>query len=136
MTCAMYCIGASSSLGAVSLSQAKLSDSFSYELQVSPSARRQGVGAALVRVCEQMGRDWRMDKVMLTVFKRELGVRAHACEPVRVLTGRLSADNRDAQAFYDKMGYETDEIDPSRCVDAEGGVEEVDYRIMSRSVNR
>lgn len=41
-------------------------------------------------------------------------------------------DNEPAQRFYEKQGYETDEIDPSHFAGAESE-ESVDYRIMSKA---
>lgn len=41
----------------------------SYELQIEDSARGKGLGEYLVKLLEDIGRRWKMDKVMLTVFK-------------------------------------------------------------------
>lgn len=42
-----------------------------YELQVEASAQGKGVGRLLMELLQHVGKDWRMDKVMLTVFKSE-----------------------------------------------------------------
>lgn len=42
---------------------------YSYELQVSADAQRLGVGKRLMEALEWLGKAYKMDKVMLTVFK-------------------------------------------------------------------
>ncbi|GAA5832948.1 hypothetical protein JCM11251_000542 [Rhodosporidiobolus azoricus] len=79
--------------------------SYCYELQVASSARRLGVGKALMAALERLGKSCKMDKTMLTVFKA----------------------NTDAVTFYESIGFGTDEIDPS---DFDGDV--IDYRILSK----
>lgn len=44
----------------------------SYEIQLIPGARGQGLGEFLMNLLSQIGTYWEMDKVMLTVFKGEL----------------------------------------------------------------
>jgi GNAT superfamily N-acetyltransferase len=41
----------------------------SYELQVSRSAQRGGIGKALMKYLYEIARGWKMQKVVLTVFK-------------------------------------------------------------------
>ena len=43
--------------------------SISFELQLIPSARGQGLGEFLMQLLERIGCYWKMDKMMLTVFK-------------------------------------------------------------------
>jgi len=43
----------------------------SYELQVSRSAQRGGMGKALMKCLCEIARGWKMQKVVLTVFKGE-----------------------------------------------------------------
>ena len=42
---------------------------FSFELQLTPSARGQRLGEFLMQLFERIGCYWKMDKMMLTVFK-------------------------------------------------------------------
>ncbi|GAA5911521.1 hypothetical protein JCM8208_006863 [Rhodotorula glutinis] len=81
---------------------------YCYELQVEGEQHGKGVGRVLMDALERTARAWRMDKVMLTVFKA----------------------NEQALAFYDKVGYTEDEIDPGRF-----GVVDVDYSILSKSLS-
>jgi GNAT superfamily N-acetyltransferase len=41
----------------------------SYELQVEPKHRGRGAGKLLMEMLFHIAKDWKMDKVMLTVFK-------------------------------------------------------------------
>jgi hypothetical protein len=41
----------------------------SYEIQLTESARNNGLGEYLMGLLSQIGSYWKMDKVMLTVFK-------------------------------------------------------------------
>ncbi|GAA94690.1 uncharacterized protein L969DRAFT_458926 [Mixia osmundae IAM 14324] len=61
---------------------------YCYELQVA--VRRQGIGQRLMALLEQYAKHYRLQKVMLTVFKI----------------------NVDALAFYRSLGYQEDEICP------------------------
>ncbi|GAA6035135.1 hypothetical protein JCM8097_006382 [Rhodosporidiobolus ruineniae] len=78
---------------------------YCYELQVDASAQRLGAGRVLMDALERLGRAYRMDKVMLTVFKA----------------------NEQARAFYERIGFGVDEIDPSHY---DG--EDVEYVILSK----
>ncbi|KAK4050519.1 hypothetical protein OIO90_005102 [Microbotryomycetes sp. JL221] len=79
---------------------------YCYELQLVSASRRKGVGTLLSELLLQTGKDFRMDKVMLTVF----------------------SSNRNAISFYEHVGFTTDEIDPSRYGEADA-----DYKILSRA---
>ncbi|ORY75047.1 acyl-CoA N-acyltransferase [Leucosporidium creatinivorum] len=76
-----------------------------YELQVEASAQGKGIGRLLMELLQHVSKDWRMDKTMLTVFKK----------------------NEQAVRFYEKLGWVTDEIDPSFY-----GRKHADYRILSK----
>lgn len=45
---------------------------YCYEVQLTESARRKGLGEFLMKLLERIGNHWKMDKVMLTVFKCKL----------------------------------------------------------------
>ncbi|BGP12826.1 hypothetical protein JCM10213_008087 [Rhodosporidiobolus nylandii] len=78
---------------------------YSYELQVDAAAQGRGAGKALMDALERLAKAYKMDKTMLTVFKH----------------------NKQAVGFYEKTGYDKDEIDPSVY-----GVDDVDYMILSK----
>lgn len=62
-----------------------------YEIQVANSARKKGIGKRLMALLEQMAKAHEMDKILLTVFKR----------------------NKSAMDFYKrKLGYVVDETSP------------------------
>ncbi|GAA5922200.1 uncharacterized protein JCM15063_003217 [Sporobolomyces koalae] len=82
---------------------------YCYELQIDQAARATGIGRLLTNALERIGHETKMDKVMLTVFKA----------------------NEAACAFYAKIGFEVDEIDPSEYEDAD----EVEYRILSKPIH-
>jgi N-alpha-acetyltransferase 40 len=75
----------------------------SYELQVSQSAQRGGMGKTLMGYLYDIARRWNMRKVMLTVFKgeRENALVSLGLSPV--LRG-YSAENQAAFSFYKAMG--------------------------------
>ncbi|KAH9968961.1 acyl-CoA N-acyltransferase [Russula dissimulans] len=79
---------------------------YCYELQVSQSAQRGGIGKTLMGCLYNIAREWKMQKVMLTVFK----------------------DNQSAFLFYKAMGFHVESVE--EWVDED---EEVDYWIMSLS---
>ncbi|GAA5986369.1 hypothetical protein JCM5350_002896 [Sporobolomyces pararoseus] len=79
---------------------------YCYELQVEEIAQGQGVGRLLMDSLERIGKETKMDKIMLTVFKA----------------------NESAISFYEKIGFTIDEIDPSNYGEHEG----VDYKILSK----
>lgn len=77
-----------------------------YELQVSESHWRQGLGKRAMIHLEEMAKSMDIAKVMLTVFR----------------------SNAQAMDFYQCMHYEVDEISPSKHGDI------VDYEILSKRV--
>jgi hypothetical protein len=72
----------------------------SYELQVSQSAQRGGMGKSLMGCLDDIARRWNIRKVMLTVFK---GEKASASWIIPVLRG-YSAENQAAFSFYKAIG--------------------------------
>ncbi|GAA5956125.1 hypothetical protein JCM8115_004418 [Rhodotorula mucilaginosa] len=81
---------------------------YCYELQIESSHQKQGVGRVLMDALERLARAYKMDKTMLTAFK----------------------NNTDAIAFYRRIGFATDDVDPS-----EYGIDDVDYIILSKLCN-
>lgn len=80
---------------------------YCYELQVAATHQRSGVGQHLMSVLLAIGRAFRMQKVMLTVFKR----------------------NAIAMDFYTKaLNYRIDRSSPSRCQQM------ADYEILSLKI--
>lgn len=78
----------------------------SYEMQIEPSAQRQGLGKHMMLALEQCAKHWKMEKVVLTVLK----------------------NNDNAQAFFKAIGYTLDDSSPDV-------LEKADYEILSKSVN-
>ncbi|KAJ7169952.1 acyl-CoA N-acyltransferase [Mycena filopes] len=77
---------------------------YCYDLQVSQSSQRHGLGRALMTHLAKIGKDFKLDKILLTVFKA----------------------NTRALKFYKNFGFKIDETSP------EEGDEE-DYEILSKS---
>ncbi|KAK0233188.1 acyl-CoA N-acyltransferase [Armillaria fumosa] len=80
---------------------------YCYELQVSNASRRSGLGRKLMDFLGSIGRSWRMQKIMLTVFEA----------------------NDAALAFYFALGFVVDEISPDTDDDA-------DYKILSMQLGK
>mmetsp|Transcript_14517 Transcript_14517/g.43609 ORF Transcript_14517/g.43609 Transcript_14517/m.43609 type:complete len:300 (-) Transcript_14517:24-923(-) len=80
-----------------------------WEIHVDPAARSLGVGSALMKLIASMAAFFRMQKVALTVQKK----------------------NHRALEWYRRLGYTEDTDCPSQC-DAENA-HEYDYLILSRS---
>ncbi|KAF8350004.1 acyl-CoA N-acyltransferase [Amanita rubescens] len=79
---------------------------YCYELQVSSSARRNGLGKMMMQQLWKIGSSWKMEKLMLTVLK----------------------GNTTAVEFYKQLNFVIDETSPSKFQ------QEVDYEIMSSSL--
>ncbi|KIJ21685.1 hypothetical protein PAXINDRAFT_64676, partial [Paxillus involutus ATCC 200175] len=86
---------------------------YCYELQVAADARRCGLGRLLTQMLSDIGAQWGMTKVMLTVFKA----------------------NHTALSFYKSIGFVVDETSPDFPEDSEGWTDdEYDYSILSRCI--
>ncbi|KAI8376884.1 hypothetical protein BD560DRAFT_326165 [Blakeslea trispora] len=83
---------------------------YCFEIQLAPHARRKGLGEYLMDLLWQIGCYWKMDKVMLTVFKA----------------------NQGAFRFYtEKLGFKLDEISPSACLPLYRA-KKFDYELLSK----
>jgi GNAT superfamily N-acetyltransferase len=79
-----------------------------YEIQVETAYRRKGLGRRLMAIMESIARQTEMEKVVLTVFKK----------------------NESAMNFYiDSLGYNIDPYSPSKSG------EFADYEILSKSID-
>ncbi|KAJ7361662.1 acyl-CoA N-acyltransferase [Mycena albidolilacea] len=76
---------------------------YCYDLQVSESSQRHGLGRTLMNHLSKIGTDFGMDKIMLTVFK----------------------GNARALKFYNKFGFETDVVSPD-------DEDEEDYKLLCK----
>ncbi|KAF9015226.1 acyl-CoA N-acyltransferase [Cyathus striatus] len=88
---------------------------YCYELQISRETQRNGLGKKLMTLLEQIALYWKMDKLMLTVFKA----------------------NRDALKFYEAIGFTIDPTSPSQYLleevdKKESSCYDVDYEILSK----
>ncbi|KAG1465781.1 hypothetical protein G6F46_000007 [Rhizopus delemar] len=83
---------------------------YCYEIQLTTDARNQGLGEFLMNLLSCIGSYWKMDKVMLTVFKA----------------------NKDAFRFYvEKLGFKLDEISPGACL-PKYKAKLFDYELLSK----
>ncbi|KAF7347773.1 N-acetyltransferase domain-containing protein [Mycena venus] len=78
---------------------------YCYDLQVSKTSQRHGLGRALMNHLAKIGADFGMDKIMLTVFKA----------------------NKRALRFYNDFGFEMDLASPD-------DEDEEDYKLLSKSL--
>ncbi|KAL0580386.1 tRNA(Ser) Um(44) 2'-O-methyltransferase [Marasmius crinis-equi] len=85
---------------------------YCYELQVLESYQRKSLGRLLMKALECIAQKWKMDQIMLTVFK---------------------ANNRACQ-FYKAIGFTLDPTSPTEEDVEEFGI--VDYEILSKTVTR
>lgn len=87
---------------------------YCYELQVSSSSQRAGIGRLLLRWLESIGVAWEMDKLVLTVLK----------------------GNINAVEFYHSFGFQIDATSPGYTVedDSPNDVDDVDYEILSKEL--
>lgn len=81
-----------------------------YEIHLHDRLRGQGLGRHLFSIVEHIASSTDMDKVMLTVFRR----------------------NEAARAMYKKLGYDTDGCSPQARKLRGGKVKEADYLILSK----
>lgn len=75
-----------------------------YELHVDTEHQRQGLGEELMRISRTLATAFKMDKIMLTVFR----------------------SNQPALQFYNKLNFSTDKSSPAK--------NEADYMILSAKV--
>ncbi|CAO3687321.1 unnamed protein product [Umbelopsis vinacea] len=85
---------------------------YCYELQIDKKERGKGLGEHFMKLLEEIGKCWKMDKVMLTVFKA----------------------NTKAFNFYTKkLCFELDEISPGKCL-SPWQARSFDYEILSKKL--
>ena len=83
---------------------------YCYEIHLSPHLQGSGLGKRLMEMMEDVGKNARVEKAMLTVFKT----------------------NKAAMRFYERLGYEEDEYSP-RPRKLRGGVVKIpDYMVLSK----
>lgn len=70
----------------------------SYELQVSKDSRRFGLGRLLIQMLFDIGAQWDMTKIMLTVFKGHS--KSHSTHDV----AHVPVANHTARLFYKSTG--------------------------------
>ena len=85
---------------------------YCYELHLSPSAQRQGIGKHLMGLVETVGKSAGVDKSMLTVF----------------------TENHTALMFYERLGYSKDDYSPQPRKMRNGTVKMPTYLILSKSL--
>nr|GAT54920.1 predicted protein [Mycena chlorophos] len=79
---------------------------YCYDLQVASAVRRQGLGRVLMQHLTKIGQDFKLRKLMLTVFE----------------------SNTPARRFYESIGFQLDRGSP-------GDEDDEDYRIMYKTLN-
>ncbi|KAF9270283.1 acyl-CoA N-acyltransferase [Marasmius fiardii PR-910] len=83
---------------------------YCYELQIQESYQRKGLGKFLMNTLDSIAGKWKMDEIVLTVFKA----------------------NVSASRFYKALGFSVDPSSPTDEDLEELGI--VDYEILSKSV--
>ncbi|KAJ7070965.1 acyl-CoA N-acyltransferase [Mycena amicta] len=78
---------------------------YCYDLQISEASRRQGLGRVLIKHLAQIGKDLKLQKIMLTVLKA----------------------NRAALRFYEDVGFKVDSGSPD-------DEDEEDYQILYKNI--
>lgn len=81
-----------------------------YEIHLERRLRGQGVGTVLIQMVESVGRNARVEKCMLTVFKA----------------------NQKALKWYEHCGYQIDDFSPGPRVLRNGTIKESTYLILSK----
>ncbi|EGG08149.1 uncharacterized protein MELLADRAFT_105094 [Melampsora larici-populina 98AG31] len=110
---------------------------YCYELQFRKDACGNGLGRALMNLLEEIGKSWKMKKVMLTVHKSasykrlDLKLSAHTKYEILISNNRSIANTRALSFYLNKMNYEFDEISPSQVE----GADPADYEIMSKRLS-
>lgn len=87
---------------------------YCYEIHLSPSAQGLGLGGLLMRTLEDIGGRVGLEKAMLTVFK----------------------SNSKALRFYERLGFGVDEYSPQPRRLRNGTVKEMDYLILSTTLDK
>ncbi|KAJ6256721.1 hypothetical protein Dda_8588 [Drechslerella dactyloides] len=83
---------------------------YTYELDIIPSHQKLGLGKRLLDVAEEFGKRVGVEKAMLTVFD----------------------SNKGARRFYEREGYDIDEISPEPKVLRNGLVKPPTFHILSK----
>ncbi|KZZ96282.1 Acyl-CoA N-acyltransferase [Ascosphaera apis ARSEF 7405] len=83
-----------------------------YEIHLHPMLQGKGLGSKLLSFVEFIGSSLQLDKVMLTAFKK----------------------NERAIQFYQRHGFEEDEISPRPTILRSGKLREWDYVILSKEL--
>ncbi|KAK6349189.1 hypothetical protein TWF730_009940 [Orbilia blumenaviensis] len=84
---------------------------YTYELDILPAYQKMGLGKKLLDVAEEFGRRVGVEKAMLTVFD----------------------SNRGARRFYEREGYDLDEISPDPKILRNGTIKPSTYHILSKA---
>ncbi|KAK1232680.1 hypothetical protein PQX77_004156 [Marasmius sp. AFHP31] len=101
---------------------------YCYEIQVRGSYQGKSLGKILMGAIEPIAQRWEMEKIMLTVLKGKSG---GPSPPLTPLTTRSSSANTRACQFYRALGFA---LDPSSPTDDDEGYENVDYEILSKTI--
>ncbi|KAF3918340.1 hypothetical protein ABW21_db0207242 [Orbilia brochopaga] len=83
---------------------------YTYELDIIPSQQKLGLGKCLLEVAEEFGKRVGVEKAMLTVFD----------------------SNKGARRFYEREGYDLDEISPEPKILRSGLVKPPTFHILSK----
>ncbi|KAF3936611.1 hypothetical protein ABW19_dt0209155 [Dactylella cylindrospora] len=86
---------------------------YTYEIDIVPSYQGLGLGRKLLDVAEEFGKRVGVEKAMLTVFD----------------------SNRGARRFYEREGYEIDDISPEPKILRNGLVKQPTFHILSKVLN-
>ncbi|TFY58797.1 hypothetical protein EVJ58_g6193 [Rhodofomes roseus] len=110
---------------------------YCYEVQVHQQSRRSGLGGCLMKQLVSIGKRWKMQMIMLTVFKCRLCVLM-----LQAVNSGLSTANVAARSLYNALGFEVDPTSPEYPDSGEEGSEwsdeereEYDYEILSLPID-
>ncbi|KAK6527096.1 hypothetical protein TWF281_010288 [Arthrobotrys megalospora] len=84
---------------------------YTYELDLLPAYQKLGLGKKLLDVAEEFGKRVGVEKAMLTVFD----------------------SNKGARRFYEREGYDLDEISPDPKILRNGTIKPSTYHILSKA---